>query len=398
MDKKKVVILGAGFGGVRVALDLAKEKNIEIVLVNDSEFHCFHADLYEVATAFLEQQTKLEYLNLRSTVNIPLEAVFKDKDIKILVDKIDQINLPERTVRTTAANLSYDYLVLGLGSETDYFGIDGAEDFSYPIKTAEDALNIHNELKELLSRKQDSFSLIIAGGGFTGVELAGEMTKFLPPPCQITIVEGSETVLPGMPRWAQQAALKRLDSLGVKVRLNQLIEKVEKGKVFCKNSATFDYDFLIWTAGVRGEDLEGQIEGIKLTERGQLEVGSDMSLQGYPEVFVVGDMAELIDSQTGLAVPQTAWVAVGQAKVIARNIKNRLVGEKTESYHPPTPAFVVPIGSKFALSNAFGFRIKGLAGWFLKRMISLKYLLSILPVARALELWFKGTIIFQKND
>lgn len=397
MDRKKVVIAGAGFGGVRVALDLAKEKNVEIILVNDSQFHCFHADLYEVATASLEHQTKLEYLNLRSTVNIPLGAVFKDKDIKILPAKIDEIDLTERIVRTTTANISYDYLVLGLGSETDYLGIEEAQKYSYPLKTAEDALNIHNQLEELLIRKK-TVSVIIAGGGFTGVELAGEMAKFLPRGCQITIVEGSGTLLAGMPKWAQLQALKRLAKLRVEVELNHMIEKVEENKIFCKNSRSLGYDFLIWTTGIKGEDLEGQIKGAKLDERGQLEVNSEMSLKNYPEVFVVGDMAHVTDSQTNLVVPQTAWAAIGQAKVVAKNIKKRILGKKGENYHPPHPAFVVPIGSKFALSNAFGLRINGPAGWFLKRMISLKYLLSVLPVTQAFELWFKGLSYFQKND
>lgn len=411
---KKIIIAGAGFGGVRAALDLSKCLPDEIItLINNTPYHCYHADLYEVATAVLEKEGKLDFKNLSGTINIPLKKIFNSstnshkKNVEILIDEITTIDLEKEIVTTkNSANLNYDYLVLGLGSTSRYYDITGAEDFSHPLKSAADALNIRNDLEELIINCSEPFKVVIAGGGYTGVETAGQLVSFLENLSKkykkdnnnLIILEGSDKLLSGMPDWSQKTALVRLRNLGVEVLLNYQIEKIEKDKIYCKGKEVLSYDYLIWTTGVAGATLQDQIKGISLTKKNKVETKADLSLEKFPEAFVLGDLAEFLDNKTGNSVPATAWAAIGQGSVVAKNIVAKINNQPTSSYNPPDSIFVVPIGRKYALSNFADLKITGVAGWFLKRTIALKYFLSILPFFDAINMWRKGVNIYLAND
>lgn len=384
----KVVIAGAGFGGVRAGLDLAG-CGFDVTLINDTPYHCYHADLYEVAAAKLEHENRLDFKDLRGTVNIPIKQIFKNRQVKVEVAKIKKIRLSEKTVYTSDKEFNYDYLVVALGSTTSFFGVKGAENFSHPIKTAEDALNIHNDLEEILRRRTD-ISVVIVGGGFTGVELAGELRNFLPKTASLTVVEGSEVLLGGMPGWAQADARKRLLDIGVQLKTGCTVEEVKKDSVVCGRE-NVGFDYLIWTAGVSGQSIDIDLEHSK---KGQFIVNPDMSVE-FPEVFVIGDLAEFKAGED--CVPATAWAAIGQAEVVAKNIKLKAAGKETRPYIPPQPAFVVPIGSKYAISNVL-LMTSGILAWGLKRFITLKYFTSILPFIEAFEIWRKGVKIYTSND
>lgn len=405
MEKFKVLVVGGGFGGVRAALDL-NSCGIDVALINDSPFHCYHPDLYEVATAILDKEGRFDFENLDSTVNIPLQKIFQDKKVKLILEKVVGVDLQKNIVITRQSNFIYDYLILNLGSTTSYFGIEGAENFSHPLKNAEDALNIRNDLEEMIRRNDGGVRVVIAGGGFTGVELSGELSGFLAKLAQrfkrkdgnITILEGSLNVLSGMPKWSQEKAVERLKSLGVNVMLNHKITKVTQNSIECDSGERFSFDYLIWTTGVRGMGLEKDIKGIQVSQKGQLPIEPDLRLKDYPHVFVIGDLAQCPDKKRDCFVPSTAWAAIGQGKIAAANLKNLLENKATREYIVPEPEFVVPIGKKFALANVFGLHIKGYPGWILKRIISLKYLISILPLSQSLLLWWRGVRIYINND
>lgn len=404
--KKHIVIAGAGFGGVRVALDLCRRRELQVTLINESPYHCFHADLYEVATAILDKERKIDFQNLESTVNIPLKKIFKHKNVKLIIDKVVSINLVNNSLTTKdTGQIKYDYLVLALGSTTDYFGIDGAKDFGHPLKTAEDALNIRNDIEELLTQAENLPTIAIAGGGFTGVELAGEMAVFLKKMAKrlkkgranLMVIEGSSMLLSGMPEWAQKAALKRLGKLEVEVWTNKLIKKVEKDKLIIEKGASIMFDYLIWTTGVRGAVVVEDSKGVEVNQKGRIVPGWDLSINSFPNILVVGDFSECIDKKS-CPIAQTAWVAIAQGKLAAKNILSRIYGEESKSYQHFDLGFVVPIGGKYVLSNVFNLKLVGLFAWIIKRMITLKYLLSILPMVNALSLWWKGVKIYSSND
>lgn len=406
-NKVKIAVLGGGFAGVRVCLELTKLlPNTKILLINDTPFHSFHTDLYEVATAALDKEVRLEFKDLSGTVNIPFEKIFQGKNIEILVDKVKEVDLLDNFVATASKEIEFEYLVISTGSDTNFFGIPGAEKYAHPLKSTEDALNIRNDIDEHIFHSNSPITVVVAGGGFTGVELSGELVGFLDKLAKkhhksvgkVVILEAAPNVLSGMPTWAQETALKRLKNLSVEVFLNHTIKKVDDKNIYCENDQKIPYDYLIWTTGIKGASLNEKIKGIEPSKKGQLRAESNLSLKEYPNVFVLGDVAECIDQKRGVPVAATAWAAIGQGKLAAENLYRKILGKQLVDYHPPNPAFVVPIGGKFALSNVAGLQISGLLGWMLKRLVALKYLLSILPFIEAFRLWRKGVIIYSTND
>lgn len=393
---QKVVICGAGFAGVSCALTLSKSENFEITVINSTSYHTYHADLYEVATARLDHENKIDFQNLEGTVRVPLEEIFANSRVKIVVENIEAINLNDGRVEAQNNSYSYDYLVLALGSKTNFFGTPGAENYAHPLKNVEDALNIRNSLLEI-SQTKAKVDVVIVGGGFTGVELAGEMAISIPKNCQISLLEATENLLSGMPSWAQLEALKRLESLGVKVLVNHKIEKVTAENVLCCEGKNIIYDYLVWTAGVKGENLQSKIGDLESNQKGQIMVGSDLSIKQFPKVFVAGDLAEYSDAK-GSVLPSTAWIAIGEGKVVAENIVAKEHGKSTNSYLPSTPSFIVPVGSKFALSNFSYFKLSGVLGWVMKRLVAFNYFSTVLPFHKAIKLWRKGVKIFIQND
>lgn len=397
---QKALVLGGGFGGVRVALDLSSQKDLSVTLVNDTPFHCYHPDLYELVTTKLTHEDKLSFENLSSTVNIPLSEIFAGKGVEVNVTKVQSIDLDKRVVKTEGGDLEFDYLVMGLGSDTSYFNIPGADTYSHPLKDTEDALNLHNDLEELLATRDSKLAtrdtryeirdtrIVIAGGGFTGVEIAGNLAESYKDQMEVVVLEATDHVLGGMPEWAQQKTQERLKDLGVKVILSDPILKVTEKEIELKDTKSLPFDYLIWAAGVKGVKLPGWIKGVQFNPKQQICVQPDLSIKGYPEVFCLGDQSFLEKT------PPAAWVALEEAKVIVRNLP--LPPQKRQAFRVGPAEFVVSVGASYALSNVKGLRISGFLGYLLKRLVALNYFLSILPLGRSLQLWFKAIRLYPK--
>lgn len=189
MEKTKIVILGGGFAGVRAGLDIAKQKisNIDLTLINNGENHEFHADLYEVAAQFLieegsSKQKEIQYQNLLGTVSIPLKEIFSGKDISLIKDKVEHINLVNKfLILSEKGKVEFDFLIIALGSTTNFFGIESLQEKSLVLKTVNDALNVRNSIDEIFHRKRrdEKIRIVVGGGGFTGSELAGEIAGYV---------------------------------------------------------------------------------------------------------------------------------------------------------------------------------------------------------------------------
>lgn len=402
----KVLILGAGFAGVKTALSLCKTlPRHSITLVNNKPYHCFTPDLYEVSTAIVQKEKKVDFNNLKSTTNIPLNQIFKNSGIEVVVDTVKLVNLDVKVVALQSGDLlHFDYLVIALGSTVNYFGIAGAETFGHPLKTTEDAINIRNDMDELISSSSRPANIVIGGGGFAGVELAAELAGYIKnitklhnkTLANISIVQSSAVLLPEMPIWAQETAHNRLQKLGIEILTNNRIKEVDKEHIYCENGKKVFYDYLIWTTGIKGSSLN--IKGAEITKRGQITVTENLNLTNYQNVFAVGDFAECWDKKRDCPVPQTAWAAISQAKIVSQNISLALAKKPMLSYWPPNPFFIVPLGQKHAISNIVNFKAKGITVWVLKRLVSLNYLLSILSPIDALTIWTKGVKIYISND
>ncbi len=408
MDQKKIVIIGGGFGGVRVALDLVNShSDARITLINKNPNNCFYIDLYEIATAILETEKRIDFHNLSSSANIPLRQIFKDKQIQILIDEVTDIDLNNQKVLTKIeGEVEYDYLVIAMGSETNYYGIKNAQEYSHSFKSVEDALNVRNDISELILNSKKPINLVIAGGGFTGVELAGSMVGFVTKLAKkykkdipiIKIVEGSEMVLNGMPKWAQIRAYQRLQQLDVEVVTNFKIKTIHQNLIISDQEKTVGYDYLIWTTGIKGTSIENPIKGVSLNSRGQIPTSQDLSIAEAENVFVIGDLSECMDLKRGCPISTTAWAAISQAQLVAKNIKLKMKNQPAHIYQAPGPIFIVPIGHRFALSDLYSFKLAGWDAWLLKKIVNLKYFLSILPLFEAINLWRRGVSIYLKND
>ncbi len=407
LTKKQILILGGGFAGVRAALDLERKNltNTKITLVSRDHFHEYHPDLYEVASAFLPEtgsksQRKLRYQHLRGTVTVPLNTIFQNKNIEIIQDSVKEINLQEKFVfLEERQKLDYDFLVIALGSTTNFFGNKKLEDNSLPMKTVTDALNIRDNIDELfLEKKRDEeISIVVGGGGFSGCELAGEMSRYVKDlallhnhpkeKVKITIVESCPNLINGAQKWVQGKALERLQKLGVEVALASKIVDIEKNKLVLENGNKLQYDILVWTAGVKANPVVETINGVKLEKNVCLAIDKYSRVIGNDHVFAIGDNAYCYDYLHSCVVPPTAQLAIAQGQAVANNLARIVKGEGLVEFQPEMPDFIIPIGRNFALAKVFGLNLSGRLAWWLKRLVALKYLISILPFYTAFRTW-----------
>ena len=414
--KEEVLILGGGFGGVTAAIELAKRlPKSRITLVDKTPYHSYHADLYELAGALFHEQggsIKKEFLTLHSTVAIPFAEIFKPYPcITFHQAEVLAIDLPAREVTLSTGRAAYGDLIIALGSETNYLGIPRLKEHSLEMKTTTDALNINAALEELFASraKHEIISVVVAGGGFTGCELAGELAFSLKKAAELyghpaqnialTIIEATDVLLGGAGEWFSSRAKKRLESLGVKVMLASPIVDVTPHEATLKEKMSVPYHLLIWTAGVRASSIVKNITGVEIQKNNCIAVDENMHPLPYHNAFVIGDMAHCVAGRGGKPLPMTAQVAIHEAHYIARHMADKLGGKKDlEDYHPKISRFVVPLGGKYALADFGLFKMAGIVPWMYKRYTALKYLVNILPLAEAWKLWRRGTKIFMEND
>ncbi|MEK9175752.1 MAG: FAD-dependent oxidoreductase, partial [Patescibacteria group bacterium] len=279
---KEIIIVGGGFGGVRVAKKLAKSNNdIHITLIDKSHYHTFYSDLYEVATANLAEtvaHVPNEFYELKSTSAYPLENIFSNNlNVTVLYDEVVGINFQKNEVLLKSeVTKRYDYLVLGAGSETNYYNISGLYECVFPLKSLWDAMSIRNAIDEVFfnAAKKSTITIVIGGGGFTGCEFAGELCYFVRQLAKqhghsldaigVVMIEGSTSLLSGLDAWVQKKTRKRLESIGLKVMVNSIIKSIEDQTIILDDESKIPFDILIWTAGVRANKLTSGISGPKL--------------------------------------------------------------------------------------------------------------------------------------
>ena len=404
---------------MRAALDLARlARKTRIVLIDRNPYHIFTSDLYELAGAFLPGRKlsgRDDFLKLRSAAAIPFEDIFrKYPNVEVKTGEVRGIDFAKKEVRTDAEKINYDFLILALGSQTNFFGIHNLSEKSFELKSIDDVLNIRAALEEeFTSRgKQEVISIVIGGGGFTGCELAGELAlsarilaKSYGHPVEnlsIVILEGSDRLLPSAHPWISEKAKIRLESLGVKVRLGSLVADVTEREAILKDKPPQPYHLLIWTAGVRANSLAENARGLKLEKNKCVAVDQNLRSVSYPDVFVIGDLAYCLSPGAKAPLPMTAQVAMDQGRYAANYLASKLDGRSASrriaDFHPKIWRFLIPLGGKYALADLGFIKLSGFIPWAMKRFAALRYFLSILPFGKALSLWWRGLRIFTQND
>lgn len=385
MQVKKIYIVGAGFGGVRTALDLAKKKlpNVKIILVSNKPHFEYHAALYRVVAG----TSPLE-------VCVPLREIFSDTPVDLVQDKIQSIDLKKRQLHGQNGQIyAFDYLVLGLGSENAFYHIPGLEENAFRLKSIQDALALKRHLHEVLSACQRGTTeekicaahVIVVGGGASGVEIAGQLGSYLKILARqhgldgdvvtIDLIEGAPRLLPFLPASVSSKIKTRLHKLGVNIFLNRTIVKQELEEVFLKD-LKMKTKTLIWTAGTTPNSLFAKISGLDLEKKGRVLVNSQLQTPPWKNVFVVGDAAYTPYSGTALT-------ALDHGKVVAQTISHLLGYGPLPSYQPKQHLFSIPIGPGWAASGNTHLVLYGCFGWFIRRWLDLRFFLSILPPGKA---------------
>ncbi len=376
----RVVIVGGGFGGVKTALELAKDRKVSVTLVSDRDHFLFYPALYSTATGHSRQPSV-----------IPLSKFFHNhSNIKVVHDTVTGLDLPRKIVVGENGQYQYDRAVFAMGVVTTYFGITGLDEYSYSIKSAEEVMRFKKHLHEYVAadRHLDK-NYVIVGAGPTGVELTASLASYLAhiakkhdvhrSKVSLDLVEAAPRVLPRMSEAASRMVTKRLKELGVKVMTNKKVEMQDDDSIMV-SGRDIESRTVVWTSGVSNHPFFKEHGDIfRIAPNGKVEV--DPQLQAAHHVYVIGDNANT--QYAGLA--QTA---VHNARFVARVIHAQIHGEQEPVFSAQTPAVVVPVGHNWAIFEYKGLRLSGLLGAWVRRAADFIAYMELFPPKVAWRLWW----------
>ena len=383
---QKVVIVGGGFGGVKAAVELANKPGFSVRLISTHMNFEYHGALYRSATGHSPTE-----------VVVPLKTIFKRaKNVEVLLDTIVGINPKRKLLRSeTGSEYAYDTVVLAMGNDVNYFGITGMDEHSFAMTTIPQTIALRNKLVELFKKPGSEPTIAVVGAGPTGVELAGELREFAGRVARkyrirmarpkVILIEGSDRVLPMLDPILSGKAYKRLQSLGVGLRLSTKVNSCEPGKV-CLAGGDIEADAIVWTAGSKAVDFYAQHPRVFKLERGKVIVDKFMRAEGHEDIYVLGDNA--YTKFSGMA--QTA---LHDAKFVVRNLMRSQKGTPLVAYRSWHPLYVVPIGEKWALLQTEKQLVSGYRGWLVRRRADRWIFRNFLPYKQAIKQWRRGNRI-----
>ncbi len=386
--RPRVIIVGAGFGGLTAARALGG-KDVDVLVIDRNNYHGFWPLLYQVATAGLEPES----------VAHPVRAIVRRySNISFMMAEVLGVDFEQQVVLTAAAYLPYDYLILAAGSANNYFGNEALAEHTYGLKDLDDAELLRNAVlanfeyavsESDRARRRKLKTLVVVGGGPTGVELAGAFVELINhvlvhdypmldiSEARVVLVEAGGTVLAAFPEKLQREAIRRLEAMGVEVRLRSPVASVEDGTVTFADGSQIEAGVVVWAAGVRAASLADRL-GVRQARGGRIPVEPTLNLPGHPEVFVVGDMAYLEPPpRRGRPVapyPMVAPVAIQMAERAAHNILARIRRRPMKPFRYFDKGNMATIGRRVAVLDAFGIRLSGYlawAGWLVVHLMSL---------------------------
>lgn len=402
-DQKRVVIVGAGFGGLTLAKKLAN-RDYQVVLIDKNNYHQFQPLFYQVAMSGLEP----------SSISFPLRKAFqKAKNVSVRVTEVTEIQYDQKRVMTPLGHVNYDHLVLCYGTQTNFFGNAKFEQYSYPLKSVSQALFIRNEIltdleDAVITRdyddRQSMLDIVIVGGGPTGVEMAGalaEMKNYILPKdykeldykeVDIYLIQGGDRLLPGMSEYASENALKALEKIGVFVKLSCRVIDIDDEYVYTKDGAKIKAGKIIWAAGVTCPKIEGLPE--KAYGPGnRLCVNKSLNVNGVENVYAIGDLAYMPSEQYERGHPQVAQVAIQQAKLLAKN----LLKKDHRSFSYSDLGSMATIGRNKAVVELPKFKFKGFFAWFVWLFVHIRALIGTRNRFIVLLNWFWNYVTYDQS-
>ncbi len=372
-ERPQVVIVGAGFAGLWAVRGLA-DAPVDVLLVDRNNYHTFLPLLYQVAAAELEPEA----------IAYPIRSILRGMpNARFLLAEVEGIDLAARQLQTSVGPVSYDYLVLALGSAPHFFGVSGAREHTFTLKSMEDAIRLRNHVLgrfEAAQWQQDpgtrarALTFVVVGGGPTGVEFAGALAELINGPlrrdypdldfrlARVVLLEAQPTLLPGLPERLQQYARRRLAQMGVDVRLQALVDRIGPVQVEVREGEPIQAETVVWTAGVQGVPGADRW-GVSTGRGGRVAVLPTLQVPGHPEVYVAGDLAYV--EQEGRPLPMVAPVATQQGKAVAANIRRQLRGQEPHPFCYRDRGTMATIGRNAAVAQVYGRSFIGFVAWVL---------------------------------
>ena len=403
---RRIVILGAGFGGLFTALELERrlrrEARAAILLLDARNYHLFSPMLHEVTSGSVEPRH----------VVWPIRALRRRTRTTFERRQVRSIDLERGRVLTDGGEVGYDYLVIALGSTTNTFGVKGAEEKAFSFKTLTDAVRLRNHLLEMFEqadleqdpeRRRRLLRFVLVGAGCTGVELATELhdlarktlgrhyPRLDAREVQIVLAEATGRIIPCVSDRLADLGLEKLRRKGIEVRLHAPAVGVSEGGVELADGQVLPTATVIWTAGVKANPILEALP-VEKDKLGRVVVNEYLELPPFPGVFVIGDAAHSWDPRLQAALPPTAQVAVQQARCVARNIARDLRGQGKEPFVYRHRGDLVSLGAGDGVGEIAGLAFSGLPAWLLWRLVFLAKLIGWKNRIRVALDWIIGSL------
>ncbi|MFD1040051.1 NAD(P)/FAD-dependent oxidoreductase [Virgibacillus byunsanensis] len=385
-NKPKIVVLGAGYAGMmttkRLTQQLGREE-ADIVLINKHNYHYQTTWLHEVAAGTINH----------NSARVMISDVINPNRVRLIYDEVVKVNKEEQLVELENSEISYDYLVISLGFETNTFGIKGMKNKAFAIQDIDSSRNIYDHIEYQFSKYNNeknpddgSLTILVGGGGFTGIEFVGELVEQVPKLCKkydidrnkvrIINVEAAPSILPGFNEELIDYARKSLEARGVEFREDTKIQECKKNSFVVNDGEEIPAGTIVWTGGVTGNSILGK-SGFELT-KGKVTVDEDLRAPEEDNIFILGDCAWVMNKEEDRPYPPNAQAAIQHAATCARNIKALLRNEPLESFIFDDKGTVASLGVSDAMGTVFSDRkIYGKSAATMKKVIDNRYVFML---------------------
>src|SRR2546426_550500 len=366
-----VVVVGAGFGGLRAARALRKAP-VDVVLVDRHNYHLFQPLLYQVATAGLEPEE----------IARPVRAILRrQSNAEFRMTEVTGLDASGKRIVTADGPIPYDYLILAVGGQTNYFGLESVPRHGFGLKDIPEAIRIRNQVLHAFERamleadperRRAELTFVVVGGGPTGVEMAGALSELIRlvlvkdyprlnvKDVRVLLLEATDRVLAAMPARLREAAAETLWRKHVEVRFGATVADYDGARVLLKSGEVIPACTLIWAAGVKAVSLTGRL-GLPTAQQGRVPVAPTLDVPGHPDIYVVGDAAYL--EVAGAPLPMMAPVAIQMAETAAKNIRRRIAGRPPVAFRYRDPGSLATIGRNAAVAYIHGIGFTGFPAW-----------------------------------
>ena len=409
VEKKRVVIVGGGFGGLKLANKLRKS-DYQVVLIDRNNYHQFPPLIYQIASAGIEP----------SSISFPFRKIFqKHKDFYFRMAEVRSIFPEHKIIQTSIGKIEYDYLVLAAGATTNFFGNKNVEENAMPMKNVGEAMGLRNALLDNFERaltcatdveRQELLNIVIVGGGATGVEIAGalsEMKNFVLPKdypdlptslMHIYLIEAGNRLLPAMSQESSAKVEQYLRTMGVNVLLNKMVTDYDNHRVMLKDGSSIATRTFIWVSGVAAQPV-GNLSDSHLGRGRRIIVDAYNRVVGLNDIFAIGDqciMPEGDDNWNG-GHPQLAQVAIQQGNLLAKNLKRMAQGKELKPFKYKNLGTMATVGRNRAVAEFSKMKFGGFMAWVLWLVVHLRSILGVRNKLIVLLNWLWNYVSYSQS-